>query len=53
MSFVKSPVETKVESDVECIALPDGLRLVQSDDGLALVGDEKRQGLWASQGRVT
>ncbi|WP_336273688.1 class I SAM-dependent methyltransferase [Vreelandella indica] len=44
MSFVKSPVETNVESDVENIALPDGLCLVQGEDGLALVGDEKRYG---------
>jgi|TARA_R110000851_G_scaffold26454_3_gene75019 16S rRNA (guanine1516-N2)-methyltransferase len=40
MSFVKSDVETNVES----IVLPDGLRLVQNEEGLALVGDEKRYG---------
>lgn len=40
MSFVKSDVETNAES----IVLPDGLRLVQSEEGLALVGDEKRYG---------
>ncbi len=33
-----------VEADVESIVLPDGLRLVQGDEGLALVGDEKRYG---------
>lgn len=36
MSFVKS--------DVESIVLPGGLRLVQGDEGLVLVGDEKRYG---------
>ncbi len=33
-----------VESDIEGIALPDGLLLEQRDDGLVLVGDEKRYG---------
>ncbi|OJA05494.1 class I SAM-dependent methyltransferase [Halomonas sp. QHL1] len=33
-----------VESDVESILLPDGLRLVQGEHGLVLVGDEKRYG---------
>ncbi|BBI63970.1 hypothetical protein HSBAA_52760 [Vreelandella sulfidaeris] len=31
-------------TDVEKVVLPDGLRLVPSDEGLALVGDEKRYG---------
>ena len=43
MSYVKSCVESSVESDVgtdvESIVLPDGLRLVQGEEGLALVGD--------------
>ncbi|WGI24687.1 class I SAM-dependent methyltransferase [Halomonas alkaliantarctica] len=32
------------KSDVESIVLPDGLRLVQDEEGLVLVGDEKRYG---------
>lgn len=32
------------KSDVEKIVLPDGLRLVRGDEGLKLVGDEKRYG---------
>lgn len=39
-----SDVVGNVESDMEGIALPDGLRLVQGEGGLALVGDEKRYG---------
>lgn len=33
-----------VKADVESILLPDGLRLVQGEQGLVLVGDEKRYG---------
>ncbi|MDN6321724.1 MAG: class I SAM-dependent methyltransferase [Halomonas sp.] len=44
MSFVESSIENYVDSDLEEIALPDGLRLEQRDEGLALVGDEKRYG---------
>jgi 16S rRNA (guanine1516-N2)-methyltransferase len=36
--------EGDVEGDIESIVLPDGLRLVQADEGLLLVGDEKRYG---------
>ncbi len=39
-----SLVANNVESDVESIVLPDGLRLVQDEEGLALAGDEKRYG---------
>ncbi|BBI53077.1 hypothetical protein HORIV_54980 [Vreelandella olivaria] len=35
-----SLVANNVESDVESIVLPDGLRLVQDEEGVALVGDE-------------
>lgn len=40
MSFVKA----NLDSDIESITLPDSLRLVQGDEGLALVGDEKCYG---------
>ena len=44
MSFVERYVEGSAPGDIEGIALPDGLRLQQSDNGLVLVGDEKRYG---------
>ncbi|MBR9906021.1 MAG: class I SAM-dependent methyltransferase [Gammaproteobacteria bacterium] len=44
MSFVERYVESLVENDVEGIVLPDGLRLEQRDQGLVLIGDEKRYG---------
>lgn len=37
-------VQSSVEIDLEDIALPDGLRLERGDEGLTLVGDEKRYG---------
>jgi len=37
-------VESDIEANIESIVLPDGLRLVQSEEGLVLVGDEKRYG---------
>ncbi len=44
MTFEESAVESDVEREIEGIVLPDGLRLLQGAEGLALVGDEKRYG---------
>lgn len=37
-------VPSDLESDINSIALPTGLRLIQGDEGLALVGNEDRYG---------
>ena len=44
MSLVESDIENSIEADIESITLPDNLHLMQDDEGLALVGDEKRYG---------
>ncbi|MBT2773111.1 class I SAM-dependent methyltransferase [Halomonas sp. ISL-60] len=44
MSFVERYVGSLVEGDVEGIVLPADLRLEQRDEGLVLIGDEKRYG---------